>query len=147
LGHLIEHFVNRGKALSILAIDVDFFKMINDTHGHDVGDKVLQELAVRIRQHTRSIDLCCRTGGEEFVLVLPSTDIAAAAVIAERLRKSIASKSFAVKLAEGVPVTISIGLAGLGLVDDSLDKLLKRADEALYAAKREGRNRVVKAAA
>jgi two-component system, cell cycle response regulator len=147
LGHLIEHFINRGKALSILAIDVDFFKPINDTHGHDAGDKVLQELAVRIRQCTRSIDLCCRTGGEEFVLVLPSTDIAAADHIAERLRKSVASKSFMVAEGQGVPVTISIGLAGLGDASDTLDKLLKRADSALYAAKREGRNRVVRAAA
>lgn len=147
LGHLIEHFANRGKSLSILAIDVDFFKAINDTHGHDAGDKVLQELAIRIRQHTRTIDLCCRTGGEEFVLVLPSTDLAAAGVIAERLRKSVAGRTFTLNLTNAVPVTISIGLAGLADQDDSLDKILKRADEALYAAKREGRNRVVRAAA
>jgi len=147
LGNLIEHFSNRGKTLSVLAIDVDFFKAINDTHGHDAGDKVLQELAVRIKQHTRSIDLCCRTGGEEFVLVLPSTDLVAAAIIAERLRKSIASKSFAVGKAQGVPVTVSIGIACLGDVSDSLDKILKRADDALYAAKREGRNRVARSAA
>jgi two-component system, cell cycle response regulator len=83
LTNLIEHFSNRGKSLAILAIDVDFFKPINDTYGHDAGDKVLQELAVRIKQHTRSIDLCCRTGGEEFVLVLPSTDIATAEIIAD----------------------------------------------------------------
>lgn len=147
LGNLIEHFVNRGKALSILAIDVDFFKAINDTHGHDAGDKVLQELAVRIRQHTRSIDLCCRTGGEEFILVLPSTDLDAASIIAERLRKSIAGNSFSLNKMQGIPVTVSIGLAGLVDVSDNLDKLLKRADEALYRAKREGRNRVVQAAA
>jgi two-component system, cell cycle response regulator len=104
LGHLIEHFVNRGKALSILAIDVDFFKAVNDTYGHDAGDKVLQELAVRIKENTRSIDLCCRTGGEEFVLVLPSTDIEAAERIAERLRKSVASKSIQVGLQQLVPV-------------------------------------------
>lgn len=147
LGNLIEHFSNRGKTLSVLAIDVDFFKAINDTHGHDAGDKVLQELAVRIKMHTRSIDLCCRTGGEEFVLVLPSTDLVAASIIAERLRKSIASKSFAVGKTHAVPVTVSIGLACLGDVTDSLDKILKRADEALYAAKREGRNRVARSAA
>jgi two-component system, cell cycle response regulator len=147
LGHLIEHFINRGKDLTILAIDVDFFKPINDTHGHDAGDKVLQELAVRIRQNTRTIDLCCRTGGEEFVLVLPSTDVEAADRIAERLRKSVASKSFQVAPQQLVPVTISIGLAGLGDTTDTLEKLLKRADSALYRAKREGRNRVVQAAA
>jgi two-component system, cell cycle response regulator len=147
LGHLIEHFINRGKALSILAIDVDFFKPINDTHGHDAGDKVLQELAVRIRHCTRTIDLCCRTGGEEFILVLPSTDLNDADTIAERLRKSVAMKPFAVSEDQGVSVTISIGLAGLGDASDTLDKLLKRADSALYKAKREGRNRVVRAAA
>jgi two-component system, cell cycle response regulator len=147
LGHLIEHYINRGKDLTILAIDVDFFKPINDSHGHDAGDKVLQELAVRIRQSTRSIDLCCRTGGEEFVLVLPNTDIEAADSIAERLRKSVASKSFQIAPQQMVPVTISIGLAGLGDTNDTLEKLLKRADSALYRAKREGRNRVVQAAA
>jgi two-component system, cell cycle response regulator len=147
LGHLIEHFINRGKALSILAIDVDFFKPINDTHGHDAGDRVLQELAVRIRQCTRTIDLCCRTGGEEFILVLPSTDMNAADQVAERLRKSVASKSFSVGDGKNIPVTISIGVACLGDASDTLDKLLKQADSALYAAKREGRNRVVRAAA
>lgn len=147
LGLLVEHFINRGKALSILAIDVDFFKIINDTHGHDGGDKVLQELAVRIRHCTRTIDLCCRTGGEEFILVLPSTDLKAADHIAERLRKSVASKTFMVNDRQSVPVTISIGLAELGDPSDTLEKLLKRADSALYAAKREGRNRVVRAAA
>jgi two-component system cell cycle response regulator len=147
LTNLIEHFTNRGKSLSILAIDVDFFKPINDTYGHDAGDKVLQELAVRIKQHTRSIDLCCRTGGEEFVLVLPSTDIATAELIAERLRKSVANRPFSINEKQSIPATISIGLAELADVNDTLERLLKRADEALYAAKREGRNRVVRAAA
>ena len=147
LNHLIEHFINRGKALTVLALDVDYFKPINDTYGHDAGDKVLQELAARIRENTRSIDLCCRTGGEEFIVVLPSTGADAANVIAERLRKAIASRSFAAGLEQGVPVTVSIGLASLGGSSDTLDKLLKRADSALYAAKHEGRNRVVLAAA
>ena len=147
LTSLIEHFINRGKSLAVLAVDVDFFKPINDTYGHDAGDKVLQELAVRIRENTRTIDLCCRTGGEEFVLVLPSTNMAAAHVIAERLRKSIASKLFTVGQTPAIPVTVSIGVAALNNVEDTLDKLLKRADSALYAAKREGRNRVVQAAA
>jgi two-component system, cell cycle response regulator len=147
LTHLLEDYSNRGKSLSILAIDVDFFKMVNDTYGHDAGDKVLQELAVRIRHHTRSIDLCCRTGGEEFVLVLPNTDLTTAEHIAERLRKSIATKPFEISAKQAIPVTASIGLAGLGDTSDTLEKFLKRADEALYVAKREGRNRVVRAAA
>ena len=147
LTSLIEHFINRGKSLAVLAVDVDFFKPINDTYGHDAGDKVLQELAARIRENTRSIDLCCRTGGEEFVLVLPSTNMEAAHVIAERLRKSIASKVFTAGPSTGIPVTISIGVATLSNAEDTLETLLKRADSALYAAKREGRNRVVQAAA
>ncbi len=147
LTNLIEHFVNRGKSLAVLALDVDFFKPVNDTYGHDAGDKVLQELAGRIRENTRTIDLCCRTGGEEFVLVLPSTNMEAAHVIAERLRKSIASKVFAAGPITGIPVTISIGVATLSDAEDTLETLLKRADSALYAAKREGRNRVVQAAA
>jgi two-component system cell cycle response regulator len=147
LTNLIEHFSNRGKHLSILAVDVDFFKAINDTHGHDAGDKVLQELAMRIKESTRSIDLCCRTGGEEFILVLPTTEKAAAMVIAERLRKYVASRSFVAGPKAGIPVTISIGVASLAETGDTFEKLLKRADEALYAAKREGRNRVVQEAA
>ncbi|MEO6609646.1 MAG: PleD family two-component system response regulator [Aestuariivirga sp.] len=147
LTNLIEHFSNRGKHLSILAVDVDFFKAVNDTHGHDAGDKVLQELALRIKESTRSIDLCCRTGGEEFILVLPTTEKAAAVIIAERLRKYVASRSFVAGPKSGIPVTISIGVASLAESNDTFDKLLKRADEALYVAKREGRNRVVHEAA
>jgi two-component system, cell cycle response regulator len=147
LSNMIEHYANRGKALSVIAIDVDYFKAINDTHGHDTGDKVLQELAVRLRDNTRSVDLCCRVGGEEFILVLPNTNSEVAQQIADRLRKSIASKSFAVGVRQMLPVTISAGLATLGGGDDNLERLLKRADTALYQAKREGRNRVIVGAA
>jgi two-component system, cell cycle response regulator len=133
--------------LAVLAVDVDYFKPVNDTYGHDAGDKVLQELATRIRENTRSIDLCCRTGGEEFVLVLPSANMLAAHVIAERLRKAVASKSFTVGLPQSIPITVSIGVATLSHAEDSLERLLKRADLALYKAKRDGRNRVVEAAA
>jgi two-component system cell cycle response regulator len=147
LSHLMDHYVNRGKVLSVLAIDADYFKAINDTHGHDAGDKVLQELASRIRQSTRSVDLCCRTGGEEFVLVLPGTDLPAAMTIAERLRKLIAGKAMPIGNGKDIRVTVSIGVAGLEGIEDTPSAILKRADEALYAAKREGRNRVTFAAA
>ena len=147
LAHMMESFVNRGKILSVLAIDADYFKAINDTHGHDGGDTVLRELAGRIKQATRSVDLCCRTGGEEFVLVLPGTDLQAAHAIAERMRKMVASKSFSVAAGKTIPVTVSIGVTSLEGVEDSPAKILKRADEALYSAKREGRNRVEVAAA
>ena len=146
LSHLMEHYVNRGKVLSVLAIDADYFKAINDTYGHDAGDAVLQELAVRIKQSTRSIDLCCRTGGEEFVLVLPGTDLPAATVIAERLRKQVSTKQFSVGPDKAMTVTVSIGVACLEGAGDGPGKILKRADDALYSAKREGRNRVQVAA-
>ena len=146
LNHLIEHYINRGKALSVVAVDVDFFKAINDTYGHDVGDKVLQELSLRLKANTRSVDLCCRVGGEEFIMVLPNTATELSSRIAERLRRAVASKSFDCGLAQLVPVTISVGIASLHGADDTLEKLLKRADQALYSAKREGRNRVVIAA-
>jgi two-component system, cell cycle response regulator len=147
LSQLIEHSINRGKALSIVSIDVDYFKAVNDTFGHDAGDEVLKELSNRIRQMTRSVDLSCRVGGEEFILVLPGTDDVAAERIAERLRRAVAAKSF--PNANGTPIqmTISAGIASLNGADDSLAKLMKRADVALYQAKREGRNRVIQAAA
>jgi two-component system cell cycle response regulator len=142
LQHLAEHHINRGKNLSVLAIDADHFKNVNDSHGHDAGDAVLRDLGARIRQATRSVDLCCRTGGEEFVLVLPGTDLTSAAAIAERLRRLVAGKSFDVGEGKLLPVTVSIGVACLEGPGDDPTKLLKRADEALYAAKREGRNRI-----
>jgi two-component system, cell cycle response regulator len=146
LGHMIEHYINRGKALSVIAVDVDFFKAINDNHGHDIGDKVLQELAVRLRANTRSVDLCCRVGGEEFIMVLPNTATDLSSRIAERLRRAMATKSVDCGLAQPIPVTVSVGVASLDGADDTLEKLLKRADQALYTAKREGRNKVVVAA-
>jgi two-component system cell cycle response regulator len=144
---LIEHSINRGKALSVISLDVDHFKAVNDTFGHDAGDDVLKELANRIRQLTRNVDLNCRVGGEEFILVLPNTDSISAERIAERLRRAVAQRSFATTSATPIEVTISAGIASLNGADDSLAKLLKRADVALYQAKKEGRNRVIQAAA
>ncbi len=147
LTHLVEHSINRGKALSILAFDIDFFKAVNDSHGHDAGDRVLQELAGRIRTNIRTMDMACRTGGEEFVIVLPATDVQVAERIGERLRQSIADKHFNAGLSAGLGVTISAGIATLLGSSDKVEDILKRADQALYRAKREGRNRVILAAA
>jgi two-component system cell cycle response regulator len=148
LGTLIEQAASRGKPLATLVIDIDFFKAINDTHGHDAGDDVLRDFALRIKRSIRGIDLACRYGGEEFVIVMPETDMAVAAMVAERLRRRIAAEPFAI--AQGsrtIPVTISIGIAALRGRDDTAAALLKRADQALYRAKRDGRNRVVPDAA
>jgi two-component system cell cycle response regulator len=148
LGPMVENAVNRGKLLSVLALDVDFFKAVNDTHGHDVGDRVLQEVAARLRLNVRNIDLVCRVGGEEFLTILPDTDTENALKVAERIRKSIASKSFNAGARSGpLPITISIGVASIEPMNDSPAELLKRADQALYRAKREGRNRVITRAA
>jgi two-component system, cell cycle response regulator len=122
---------------------VDFFKSINDTHGHDAGDRVLQELAARIRGSIRNIDIACRTGGEEFVIILPATELDVAERIAERLRKQVGGRRFNVGIDGGLTITLSIGVAALGQQGDRADDILKRADNALYQAKREGRNRVV----
>jgi two-component system cell cycle response regulator len=148
LATLIEQAKSRTKPLTALILDIDYFKSINDTHGHDAGDDVLREFALRIRRSIRGIDLACRYGGEEFVVVMPETDMAVAAMVAERLRRRIAADPFAIQGgARNIPVTISIGIAGLRGRDDSAAALLKRADQALYRAKRDGRNRVVPDAA
>ncbi|MEA2991706.1 MAG: two-component system, cell cycle response regulator, partial [Alphaproteobacteria bacterium] len=123
------------------------FKAINDTHGHDAGDDVLREFSVRIRKSIRGIDLACRYGGEEFVIVMPETDMAVATMVAERLRRRIATEPFPIQQGSSeLEVTISAGISSLG-TDDSAAKILKRADQALYRAKRDGRNRVVPDAA
>lgn len=142
LAHMTDDHINRAKPLSLLAIDADHFKAVNDTHGHDAGDAVLKELANRIRVATRGIDVCCRTGGEEFILVLPGADLRVAAAVAERLRKLIATRPFVIGKTKSINVTVSIGVAKLDGLGDTQSKILKRADEALYVAKREGRNRV-----
>jgi two-component system, cell cycle response regulator len=148
LATLVEQAAGRGKPLSLLVLDIDFFKSINDTHGHDAGDDVLREFAVRVRKSIRGIDLACRYGGEEFVVVMPETDVAVAALVAERIRRRIAGEPFAIAQgAKAIDVTLSIGLAALGSPADTGATVLKRADQALYRAKRDGRNRVVADAA
>jgi two-component system, cell cycle response regulator len=147
VGTLVDQAVARGKPLSVLILDIDYFKSINDTHGHDAGDDVLQDFAIRIRKSIRGIDLACRYGGEEFVVVMPETDMAVATMVAERLRRRIASEPFPIqKGTRMIEVTISIGIAALGFGDDAA-AVIKRADQALYRAKRDGRNRVVPDAA
>lgn len=146
LGNLVDHYANRGKVLSVLAVDADHFKKVNDTHGHDAGDAVLRELSSRMTKMTRQADLCCRVGGEEFVVILPGTDLTVARQIGERLREAICGLPIDIGAGRNIPITVSIGVSTLISYDDTPSDILKRADEALYAAKREGRNRVVLAA-
>jgi two-component system, cell cycle response regulator len=148
LGTLVEQSAERGKPITVLVLDIDYFKAINDSYGHDAGDDVLRAFALRMRKATRNIDLACRYGGEEFVIVMPETDMAVATMVAERLRRRIASEPFAIQQgARHLEVTISIGIAALSAADDNAATILKRADRALYRAKRDGRNRVVPDAA
>jgi two-component system cell cycle response regulator len=148
LTSLVEQALARGKPLALLVVDIDYFKAVNDVHGHDAGDDVLREFATRVKKSIRGIDLACRYGGEEFVIVMPETDMAVAAIVAERIRRRIAGEPFVIRDGStALDVTISIGIAALAGVEDSAAHILKRADQALYRAKRDGRNRVVADAA
>jgi two-component system cell cycle response regulator len=147
LGTLVNQAAQSGCSLSVLVADIDYFKKVNDTYGHDAGDNVLREFATRIRRNTRGIDLTCRLGGEEFVIIMPDTDLLHAIQVAERLRSCIAGEPFCVNAADKLSVTASVGVAALESRDDTPETLFKRADVALYAAKRNGRNRVVADAA
>jgi len=139
--------LSAGQPLSVLLVDVDNFKAINDTYGHAAGDTILRELAARLRRNTRAIDTACRLGGEEFVILMPTTGLADACQIGERVRQSIASELFHINRDSKISVTASVGIASLEGPHDTFEQLLARADGALYAAKKKGRNRVVADAA
>ena len=120
-------------------IDIDYFKKINDTYGHDVGDKVIQALVSEISKITRNSDLFARFGGEEFITLFPYTDLEGASVIAEKMRQIIANCNPVMDIS----FTISIGISQLDLTQsDGLGQAIKEADKALYIAKNKGRNRV-----
>jgi two-component system cell cycle response regulator len=146
LSALLQQAVVTGRPLSLLLADIDHFKRVNDTYGHDAGDAVLREFAARFRRYTRSLDLACRYGGEEFVIVMPGTELRHACQVGERLRACIAAEAFSVNGAI-IPLTASVGLATLESAKETPESIFKRADNALYAAKRDGRNRVVALAA
>ena len=126
---------------SIAMLDIDRFKVVNDTYGHQVGDEVLRELCQRLQKSIRSYDAIGRYGGEEFVVVFPQAGIDRAASQGERLRKAIESKPFTLE-ADSKTLTISVGVT-TSTDDDTVQDLLKRADDALYQAKGQGRNRVI----
>lgn len=131
------------RALTMIMLDIDNFKVVNDTRGHSAGDVVLQEVARLIRDTVRSVDIVGRIGGEEFAVVLVEMDESQALEAAERVRRAVEQASIAVH--EGVPiqVTISVGLSHLEGRDANFDTLLSEADRAMYAAKESGRNRVM----
>jgi diguanylate cyclase (GGDEF)-like protein len=135
-------FQRYGRPLSLLVLDIDKFKSINDRFGHDAGDLILKAIADDCSSMRRETDIVARLGGEEFVLLLPETNESAAGLVAERLRKQVENHSGAFPN-NGTRISASIGIAGATLGMSSFEVLLKRADEALYDAKRRGRNRVV----
>ncbi len=127
--------------LSLLMIDIDHFKNINDTHGHATGDAVLQKVAATIREITRQTDMTFRYGGEEFVVVLSKTELSGAHIIAQRIRQSIANLDIDID-GQNIGVTVSLGLSSLR-PNEHIKSLFDRADKALYKAKNSGRNQVV----
>ncbi|MQB02701.1 PleD family two-component system response regulator [Agrobacterium tumefaciens] len=145
---LFDRAAVRGRPISICMTDIDRFKLVNDTYGHDVGDEVLREFAARIRSTVRGADLACRYGGEEFVVVMPDTPMELATSVAERLRAIIEDKPFHVRsIDRELSITASLGIATSSGAFGAPDELLRHADKALYEAKHTGRNRVVAAAA
>jgi len=136
----VPRAARHGRNLSLLMLDIDHFKAINDTHGHLVGDAVLRSLAAVLRKRLRPHDTIGRYGGEEFCAILPETDLPGAVTIAEELRLQVAAQPFAVEGRE-VRITVSIGVATL-VPGMQAEQLYKSADEMLYRAKRDGRNQV-----
>ena len=129
--------------VSLLMLDIDHFKIINDTYGHASGDEVLEEFSQRISSNIRSIDLAARYGGEEFIVVMPETDSEFALFIAERLRKTISDEPFVVSGSdEPINIYVSIGVSIVSEGCDTKEKLLSQADKGLYKAKETGRNKV-----
>lgn len=140
---MLEKAREQDRDMAVMLIDMDFFKSVNDTHGHDIGDVVLREFSQRLRRNIRGVDLACRFGGEEFVVLMPDTDFRQAQSVAERVRMAVAEKPFESANGRPLTVTCSVGVALNEHGSDSPESILKRADVALYRAKREGRNRVV----
>lgn len=135
----LESWVQADLGFAVVTIDIDHFKAINDTHGHDVGDLVLQFLAQRMRQSARAMDVACRNGGDEFVLLLPGTSAPEAVQVCERLARAVAAQA----AAADIRITLSIGVAAIDAAQaGDVDAVLKAADVALYRAKQRGRNQI-----
>ncbi len=143
LSLMLEKAREQDRDMAVMLIDMDFFKAVNDNHGHDIGDAVLREFSQRLKRNIRGVDLACRFGGEEFVVLMPDTDYRQAQGVAERVRMAVAERGFDTPAGRALAVTCSVGVALNEHDMDTPEMILKRADVALYRAKREGRNRVV----
>jgi len=127
---------------SIIMLDIDKFKNINDTYGHKIGDEVIVFLSNKLQELTRDSDIVCRYGGEEFVILLPKTSLDEAVIIAKRIREEIESISLYIQNNQEIKYTVSLGVSKVETEDTNIEITLKRADDALYEAKNSGRNRV-----
>ena len=131
------------KELSILMIDIDKFKTINDTYGHPIGDKVIIELADKLLKHQRKSDVVCRFGGEEFIILLPNTSLDGAKIVSEKIRADIEKNVIILENGFDLKFTVSIGVSIINTQDEkNIEPAIKRSDNALYKAKEGGRNRV-----
>ena len=141
---MISDSLRAEKGLSVIMADIDFFKSVNDNYGHDNGDQVIRQFSSRILQNIRRLDMAFRIGGEEFLIILPKTMPNKAEIVGERIRAVIEDTPFKISEGDGnITITASIGLTSVISEDDTIDSLLKRADDALYEAKKSGRNQVV----
>ena len=144
LDSLCKKAFESSKPVSIAVVDIDFFKSVNDTYGHDIGDQALVQFSEHIKSNIRNFDMGVRYGGEEFIIVMPETSLSEASLVCERVRDAIARTPFIVSTPKGtLDITCSIGVASLKLDGESSEGLIKRADAALYRAKETGRNRVI----
>lgn len=134
-----QRFLRNGRPFSVLLLDIDLFKSVNDSHGHHVGDALIVLVATTLREQSRKVDTLARWGGEEYLVLLPETDSGEALKTANRIREAIAAKSVTTERVT-VRATVSLGVASIH-AQESIDRLLQRADEALYRAKTLGRNR------
>jgi len=143
--HILELAKREKNQLSIIMLDIDYFKNVNDTYGHKVGDEVIISIASLLLRMSRKSDVSCRFGGEEFILLLPQTTITGAYIIAEKIRKAV--ENIEVKTDDGkiINYNISLGVSQVNLLHEhSIEPAIKRADDALYEAKRTGRNKTCK---
>jgi diguanylate cyclase (GGDEF)-like protein len=141
----VDRYRRYGRRASLVLVDIDHFKLVNDTHGHPAGDAVLRQVAEVMQSQLRTTDRIARFGGEEFAVILPETTPAVAYSVAEHLRKSLASMRCRYQSNEGdsieIPITVSLGVAGLSVDTYSVDDWVEAADAALYFSKRTGRNK------
>ncbi|NRA68319.1 MAG: diguanylate cyclase [Pseudobacteriovorax sp.] len=142
MDHMLPSYANNQGTLALAIIDIDFFKKVNDTYGHDVGDVVIQQTGAILSAAVRDNDIVARIGGEEFVVVLPDTEVSQAREIMNRIRSDAEKKSWGDR-ENPLSITMSCGISEASLAEYNLDKILKLADEGLYYAKQNGRNQVV----